>query len=300
MILFAPLAIMLVGLLAFGITASNYYYGQSQQQGIGSLFKSILTGSYYLRLIGQAANRLFTKTLTNWMGQAAAQVDANVGSTFHYVASEIKAASDTMLGFSAFALTIAGAITGQTSWTDVQKAFRELRQELKADVHTADVALQRSIAQEKAAVRSVAQGVYPRLGSLERDVTKVIPKEIASARELAKDAADAAIHSAKWLKAHEKSLAATTFAGAVAWALGHLGLGWTRCQSNPFNNNPRACGLWSDLARFLPLLGFLTLAFDFKDFVKAAHTVADGIGTAVASIEGVFDVSLPPLPPPQL
>jgi hypothetical protein len=283
-ILFAPLAVFLIGMLAFAITASNYYYGQAQQQSTGSLFKSIITGSFYLKLIGKAANRLFTRTLTSWMGQAAAAVDANVGTTFHYLASEVRNAANTMLAFGSFTLTVAGVLTGQASWSDVRHALANLRRQLKADVHKADVALQHSIAQEKAAVRSVAEGVYPRLKGLEHEVDRTIPREIKAVRDLAREAEDRAVKSAKWLRKHERSLVASTFAGAVAWALGHLGLSWTRCATNPFNNNPKACSLWKDLAGLLAGAGLFGAALDFRDIVKAAVALEKEGAQAVAGL----------------
>jgi len=90
----------------------------------------------------------------------------------------------------------------------------------------------------------------------------------------------------------------TTLATVGAGILTALGLNWLRCNSNPFNGNKNACSLWSDLAKFLPSLAFLAIAFDFHAFVDAAETVAEGIGTAVGDIEGTFALELPPLPPP--
>lgn len=47
--------------------------------------------------------------------------------------------------------------------------------------------------------------------------------------------------------------------------------------------------------RLLGLAGFLTLAFDFQEFVDAAETVAKGIGDGVAALERPFVRQLPPL-----
>lgn len=279
------LAPLLVGMLAFGILSANYYHSQAHAEGFWHNLK------WYFSTIGGLLPRvasLFNQIISNWMSQAVQAVDAHVATSFHYIANEVRAASDTMLNFSAFALTIAQFVTGQVSWSTVSAALKQLRGEIRAAEHQAQVAAEAAIRQEKAAVRSVAQGVYPRLGSLERDVTQVIPREIASARELAKDAADAAIHSAKWLKAHEKSLAATTFAGAVAWALGHLGLGWLRCRSNPFTRNKDACNWLGWLGNILGIFATLALAafsvLKPQDLAEAAVAAVDTIEPLLAEI----------------
>ena len=71
------------------------------------------------------------------------------------------------------------------------------------------------------------------------------------------------------------------------------GLGNAECRSKVkgiCGTDPAAWG------RLLGLAAFLTLAFDFKDFVKGAELVAEGIGTLVADLEKPFNLQLPPLP----
>lgn len=111
-------------------------------------------------------------------------------------------------------------------------------------------------------------------------------------------------HDFRGLRARLRRLEKLLAPGALAAFIGvtvfqHFGLEWLRCKANPFRNNRNACGLWTVLGRVLELAGFLAIAFDFAEFVKAAEFVAGGIGEAVAKIEGTFELSLPPLPPPQ-
>lgn len=140
--------------------------------------------------------------------------------------------------------------------------------------------------------------------TLPHDIADLRARNKALERARAKDAGaiqdleHGATKTWEWIRSHPLGFATTAFAGAVAVALGRMGLGGLRCKN--FTNLLRnyGCGLGTLLARLLPLAVLLTLAFDFQDFCKAANIVATGIGDAVAGIEGQFNVSLPPLPPP--
>jgi hypothetical protein len=148
---------------------------------------------------------------------------------------------------------------------------------------------------------------------LSHAVDVALPRDIASLRERNKalergqtrtnDAVrsleDGAIDTFRWIRTHPLTATTGVFAGAVAVALGRLGLGGLRC--NNFKNLLKhyGCGLGTLLGRLLPLAIFLGTAFDFPEFVRTAEVVANGIGEAVGKIEGTFALELPPLPPPE-
>lgn len=295
---FPALSVFLLGMIAYAILSANYYYSRAQTQGWAGFWQWMSHGGP-LSFIFSSVAHLFTSVLSNWMAQAVQAVDAHIATTFHYVAGQIRQMNDTFLQMSAFALTVAQAISGQVSWAHVNQALAELRHTIRGAEAAARAAETRVIANEKQAVHSIAQGVYPRLRAIEHEIAKPIEGEIKSARALAREAENEAIRAFKFARKHEAAIGSTAFAGAVAWAISRLGLGWTRCSSNPFNNNPNACGLWSVLGRVLGLAAFLTIAFDFQEFVAASEEVATFIGSAVSELEGTFALSLAPLPPPQ-
>lgn len=154
----------------------------------------------------------------------------------------------------------------------------------------------------KALERDITKGIGHdlriRVKALERELGSVESQVIPDIRSIANTAENDVTALGKWVRDNALIAGTTAVVGAVAWALSRLGLDWLRCNSNPFKGNKNACGLWKVLGDVLALAGFLTLAFDFPEFVSAAETVASGIGSAVASIEGTFAPSLPPLPPP--
>lgn len=279
------LAPFLLGMLAFGILSANYYHSQAHAEGFWHNLK------WYFSTLGGLLPRvaaLFNQVISNWMGQAVQTVDAHVGASFHYIANEVRAASDTMLEFSAFALTLAQFVTGQVSWPQVSAALKQLRGEIRVAEHKALAAEQAALRQEKAAVRSVAQGVYPRLRGLEHTVEDVIPREIRHLRSDVKAAEDHAINTFKWIKTHPLSLATTAFAGAVAVALGRLGMGWLRCNSaRDFGKNV-GCNFWKLLGDVLGILATLALSIFSvlrpQDLAEAAVAAVDTIEPILSEI----------------
>lgn len=101
-----------------------------------------------------------------------------------------------------------------------------------------------------------------------------------------------------WAKGKAALLGIGTFATAVATAIGLDVFKLLQCNELGTLAKNYGCNMWARLARFLPFLGLLALAFDFPEFVKAAEFVAEEIGPSVASIEGAVLSALPPLPPP--
>lgn len=140
--------------------------------------------------------------------------------------------------------------------------------------------------------------------TLPRDIARVRSREEALSRDQAKlrerttSLENGATKTWEWIRTHPLTGVTAAFAGAVAIALSRLGLGNLRCSNFTNMLGKWGCGLGTLLDRLLGLAVFLTIAFDFKAFVQAAQFVASGIGQSVAAIEGVFQLSLPPLPPP--
>jgi hypothetical protein len=93
------------------------------------------------------------------------------------------------------------------------------------------------------------------LPALEADVA-AIPGEIAGLR--------------KWIADNVPLVGTTALVGAVAWALGQLGLGGLRCPSFLNSLNKRGCGLWNGLE---DVLGLLVDGLIFLDLCHVIPTV---------------------------
>ena len=173
-----------------------------------------------------------------------------------------------------------GLALGRSNAKALSKFRAQTHARLAHDAHAIDVTLPRDIA-----------GVRRREEALSRDQAKL--------RERTTSLENGAVDVFKWIMAHPLTAVTGVFAGAVAVALGRLGLGGLRCNNFRGLLNRYGCGFGTLLARLLPLAALLTVAFDFQDFVKASEFVAQGIGDAVGKIEGSFPLALEPLPPPE-
>src|SRR5207302_10643121 len=96
-----------------------------------------------------------------------------------------------------------------------------------------------------------------------------------------------AIRTWDWLRSHPLSAATGVFAGAVAVALGRLGLGWLRCRSNPFTRSKNPCGLWADLGALLGLTTAALLATDLERLAKEMQAVEHEATVVIADLVGV-------------
>lgn len=147
--------------------------------------------------------------------------------------------------------------------------------------------------------KGIGHDVLPRLKSLDRELHRVEHQTLPAIRSDVSTADSAISNLYEWAKGKASLLGVGTFAFAVAEALSLVGNGWLGCKENPFSRSSNPCGLWSVLGRVLGLAAFLTIAFDFQEFVAASEEVATFIGSAVSEFEGTFALSLAPLPPPQ-
>lgn len=140
--------------------------------------------------------------------------------------------------------------------------------------------------------------------ALPHDIARVRGREEALSRDQAalKERTRGLEHGAEktweWIRTHPFTAATGAFAAATAIALQRIGLGNLRCKNFTNLLKHYGCGFGTLLGRLLPLAVLLDVAFDFEDFCRAARVVAFGIGDAVASLQNVVDLSIPPLPPP--
>lgn len=130
---------------------------------------------------------------------------------------------------------------------------------------------------ERDITKGIGHDLRIQVAGLETEVTHLENKVIPKIRSIANTAEADVTSLESWVKNNALIVGTTALAGAIAAALSSLGLGWLRCESNPFNNNKNACGLWGDLASVLAAVGIFGLAIDFRDIVKASvELVGDG------------------------
>jgi len=238
------------------------------------------------------------RAISNALGTAISGIERRIAYQFHNLARiagrvwhAIEGAAELIFALS----VLAGAAVTIPLW---QHLTRPLYRAIARAEHTAIRAIDHALAVAKAFTHSVAQGVYPRLNALEHELTRTIPREIRSARALAREAEDGVARLWKRVRTLEQTVSSGAIAAAVAAVLAAVGLDWIACNSRNNVNGQSGCSMWGEIEKVLGLAVLLTVAFDFPEFVQAAQVVADDIGSAVGSIEGTFGLSLSPLPPP--
>lgn len=244
--------------------------------------------------------------ISNVCGKVESKIDGWIGACWHLFAHYLEL---TLQNFEGQALLLLRAAEGIGQLSTVVSAVRTLVHSTAAQ-HTGTAARVKTLEREykgiEAQVKQLERefkgiddtGVRKKLDHLGREVATIKNQTIPAIENTAEGALNDVIPLGGLFGISFPIPSRTTLATVGAGILTALGLNWLRCDSNPFNGNKNACNLWSTLAKFLPSLAFLAIAFDFSDFVKAAEVVAGGIGTAVGDIEGTFALELPPLPPP--
>lgn len=229
----------------------------------------------------------FAAAMTNNMGKALAKTDASTGFNFHNAATYVRKLGNlATLGTYAI-ISLAQVVAGKASFANVRHELHRLVTLIRTVEHTARLAIRRENAVARAAAQSVAQGIYPRLRTVENDVAKVLHPEVTAARDLARTAEDKAIAAYRYAKSHVVGLTSAAAVAAVAWALPKLGLNWLRCNSNPFNNNPKACGLLGDLSGLLGIFAAGFALANIEEIVKGAQLIEVDAVKAMSAIVGV-------------
>jgi hypothetical protein len=112
-----------------------------------------------------------------------------------------------------------------------------------------------------------------RVGTLER--------EYDGLKQRTKALEDGAIDTFKWISAHRTSAAMGVFAGAVAWALSHLGYGFLRCQSWRNFGRQIKCSDANVLRDLLIGATAIALSTDLVALAKAEQAVVGELSTVV-------------------
>jgi hypothetical protein len=235
--------------------------------------------------------------VTAALGSAVSSFDKQVGAFWHGLKTLVVNVAEELFGLAVLSEYLywwAGNKLVNIIWHRFSSFVHQGVKQAEALARTAEKDASRAYSYARSEAHTLERDIH----RIDAVIEHTLAPEIKTARELAREAEDLANKAWKAISGSAVGVTAAAVTGVLAIALSNIGLGWLQCPSNPFTNSKRPCGLWADLAKFLPLLGFLALSFDFPEFVSAAETVAGGIGDAVAGIEGTFALELPQLPPP--
>lgn len=220
---------------------------------------------------------------TNLLGTAASGVDKAAGSFWHGLKTLVVSVGEEILGVAILA--------GYVYWWAATKLPGIIWHRFGKLIH-AGVGRANAIAHhaEKVALRTEkfahaqVKRINKEIRAANHAIEVTLPADIANARDLAKEAEDLANNAWDWIKSNGGKLTAAGFAAAVLTALSSIGLGWLKCDSNPFNKSKKPCALWTDLADILGLVVALEAALEFEAFV---HDVQKATGATIGAVKDV-------------
>jgi hypothetical protein len=287
-----PLALPLVALdvlvLALWVIAAALAIALIMRK-VGALFRTIpVVGSY----IAGAADAV-AQAVTNAAGTLEHGIDALIGASWHLLSrftdklwQEIESHSVALHEVSSLVARLVSLyhhirVLASHAISTVEHVPANLRSVTRSLSHLAH----RVKVLEHDVGKGIGEDVLPRIKSLDRELTHLERKVIPKIRAEAQAAENEVGQLTRYIADNFVGNATADIEAAVAIGLGALGLSGLRCDSNPFKNNPNACGLWNDLSSLLGLVGLVAGAMDFETLVHAAQ---DLTGAAVSDFEDVF------------
>ena len=233
--------------------------------------------------------------ITSVLGKAESGVDHLIGTMFHLLAEQFnwlwrEFKRHTLIG--SLLATLVYAITHSLSYLRHHVAdLQRLRTSISGRIKTLEKEWHGIESRVKSLERDWTKGIghdlITHVRALEQTVGNVENRVIPSIRTAVNKAETDVTALRKWITDNVPVLGSAAFAGAVAAALSALGLSWLRCNSNPFNNNKNACGLWGDLANLLAIAVIAGEIASLDELIKVAQGVT---GEIVQGVEELLQV----------
>lgn len=235
------------------------------------------------------------QAVTNACGQIVSKCEALVGASFHVLArftdwlwrDMVEQATALLhvaklVGDGVYSVSGLRALVHrlEQAWHGIEHGIKTLTKEY----HGIDRRLTK-LEHELAA--GIGNDVRTEVASLDRELHRLTTKTIPRIEGEAKTAEADVTALGEYIKTHYLSSATADVEAAVAIGLAALGLGGLRCNSNPWKDNPNACGLWGDLADLLGLALALGLALDFETFVHDVQNLTEATAGAVEAAVGL-------------
>ena len=222
------------------------------------------------------------------MSGAAASVDAHIGDAFHRLARILDWTGREIKGHATLLGLIASYLPGFATLNMIRTTVGELRRLVHAAQQIGVHALTQTVTVTRTIRRTVVADAFPRIRSVERDLGRVIHRDLPRVKAREAELGREITNLWKWTRSHALVAGSVAFAGAVALALSRLGLGWVRC-SKVGRVGRNVCGmddglLESLLADSLLILGTLSL-------VTFAEEMQDVTGAIVAPIQTFWRAS---------
>jgi hypothetical protein len=134
---------------------------------------------------------------------------------------------------------------------------------------------------EREIARGIGHDLRIQVKALEQEVTGLEQKVIPDIRAIA-DTAEADVTALQqWVSKNAVLVGTSILTGAVAWALGQLGLGGLRCNGLLNSLKNRGCGLWNGLEDILGLLVDTAVLLNVCDLIGPLEAVVSDVAAPV-------------------
>jgi len=225
------------------------------------------------------------------MSGAAASVDSHIGDAFHRLARILDWTGREIKGHATLLGLIASYLPGFATLNMIRTTVGELRRLVHAAQKIGVHALTQTVTITRTIRRTVVADAFPRIRTVERDLGRVIHRDIPRVRAREAELGREITNLWKWTRSHALVAGSVAFAGAVALALSRLGLGWVRC-SKVGRAGKTLCGmddslLESLLADTLAIVGTVSLIEFIRDAQAVEHVALEALGGFIRELPQV-------------
>lgn len=278
-----PLLILSGLLFALGLATLIRYFASAVLHTLGSIFSFVpfvggVTESLILRL---------EQAIVNALGTGISKIEGAIGHQWHNLARIARFWWNVTVRMAEALWAEAKVLEGLVSGAELRHLLRDLR----GSIHTVRVAalaaLHRISHLEHVFTRTIAQGVYPRLRTLEHKVDKTLPREIKSARALAREAEAGVARLWAWTRNLADNPAITAAVATAIAALGLVGIDLLRCAESGNVASKRGCSVWTALDDLLGLVALGIVAENFETLVREAQDLTDAATTVFDDVFGI-------------
>lgn len=223
--------------------------------------------------------------ITVALGNAEQYFDGKIGSALHELARIVDWTYREIERHSGLITTLASVIVGPATVGAIRAAIAAVHGNVHAVSRQTAGLYARVLNLEHRLQHQVTAGVLPRLGRLEREYDHIIDKDIAGLRARTKKAEDSLDSVWKYVRTHPWTVVTDAFVGAVAVALGRLGLGNLRCPAFGSLLGKWGCGLGGLLD---DLLSIVVSALILENVCAVLPLLEDAFGGVVGPVTHIL------------
>jgi hypothetical protein len=293
--------ILCLALVAFAKTITDW---------LNWLFRTMLGPLWPKANSPQLSPQLGTQAISNFLGTSLLKIDSELGVNFVRIAETNNMLGQAVLGAAVGLQTAAvklARLEGNAAGVQsAQAALKQSQRQTRADLHRTNVQLQAQ-AQAQTAANHALQ---TKVDTLTHHIHHVLEPELDGLRAAIPSLERGTAVLEDQVKQHSEALGLAAMTGTVAVAMGRLGAGWTRCETNR-NLGEALCGSSNGAVKnllrdLLPLIDIAALC----GFVRLISSM--GKNPVLLDALGVFSIGVedllrctgateaPPLPVPAL